>query len=265
MTKMTDSYKLSVFEHGVGKPLVLLHGLISTHRYWNQVVELMDQDSWKFISPDLLGFGDSPKPKEGPYDLSQQVACVDESITSIAKPPYRLVGHSMGAITALKWAVDKPDLFNGLVLTSLPLLRSESQYRQLATIVETKLFSRERIAKVGVHSLNWLNVIPARMLKLQKIWPTHIVEDWKKHSRKAYRKIMQNAVFADQILALLAEVKVPTHVLIGSRDGMIGQSGIEQLQNVVKVNKKLSLEIVSSAHNLPLEHPEIVVKAILQV
>jgi len=261
----TKIYKLAVFERGSGKPLVMLHGMISTHRYWNQVIELLPQNKWRVISPDLLGFGDSPKPKDALYNVDESIETIDTAITSVAMPPYVVVGHSMGAGLALQWAVAKPYLFKSLVLTSMPLLWSESRYRQLSTIVESRLFKREKIAKAGVRTLNWVSAMPLSLLKRQKKWPEHITEDLKKHSRKAYRKILKNAVLADEMLNLAKKVNVPTHIIIGSRDGMIDEAGREKLKKISKTNKNVTLEIVDSAHNLPLEHPEIIAKAIMQV
>jgi len=263
---MTQSYKLAVFEQGQGEPLVMLHGLISTHRYWNQVIELIDQAKWRVISLDLLGFGDSPKPKDGIYDLSQQVASVDEAIASTAKPPYTVVGHSMGAITALKWAVDKPELFSRLILTSMPLLRPETVWQQLASIADNeRLFKRKSIAKAGVQSFAWLSILPARVVTIQKRWPKHVAEDWTKHSRTSYKKTLDNIVFADELLELLQQVKLPVHLVIGNRDGMIDSHGVIQLTEITKKNKNFIIQIIDAAHNLPLEHPEIVARAILRV
>ncbi len=262
MPVVTGICKLAVYEEGRGKPVVLLHGLISTHRYWNDVAALLDLNKYTVIRPDLLGFGVSPKPKKMLYTLEEQVVCVAEAVSNV-KPPYLVVGHSMGACIALKWAVDKPKPIKRLVLTSLPLLKPEIAYQQLASVANRpKLHSNPVIAKAGVRSAAWLSFFPARLMHLQKTWPKHIAEDWTKHGRQAYLKTLNNMIFSDVLLAYLIKVKVPVHIIMGSKDGLIAPKELQRLKELVGKKKNITLEIIDSGHNVPLEHPEIVAKAI---
>ena len=42
---------------GSGPPVVLLHGVLGSHRSWAQLVSLLAED-FTLIAPDLLGHGD---------------------------------------------------------------------------------------------------------------------------------------------------------------------------------------------------------------
>lgn len=259
-----QNYKLAMFEQGQGKPLVLLHGLISTHRYWHQIIGLIDTTKWRVITPDLLGFGDSPKPKDAQYNLTEQVSSTAQAITPYLENPSVVVGHSMGAIIALKLAVDKPELFSKLILSALPLLRPETKYRQLASITDSRLVRRERAAKLAVHGLGLVNRLPERLMTIQKKWPKHIGEDWTKHGHQAYQQTIKSAQYIDAMLDLLSKLTVPTTLLVGKYDGMIGEQGVEGLNRVAACNNNLTIQLIEAKHNLPIEHPEIVAKAILQ-
>jgi pimeloyl-ACP methyl ester carboxylesterase len=259
-------YPLKVFCQGQGRSLVLVHGFISTHRYWNQVVEHLGQHKFQVIAPDLLGFGDSPKPKDAMYNLEEQVSCLAEAIKATANPPYILVGHSMGAIAALKWAVNSPELFDQLIITGPPLLYPETIYQQLASLVHKgKMVSSKRLATLGVKSFAWLGIVPSKLLAQQKTWPKHIAADWNKHTRRSYQKTLSNAVYTAQILPLLEALKVPCVIIAAKEDATIGDAGLNSLKTLVKINPKLRLKLVNGGHNIPIQQAKVVADAILSV
>ena len=79
---------------GEGPPVLLLHGLGASSRYWETMVEA--SSGYAGVAPDLLGFGRSPKPSDASYDL----ACHVETLAPLLAPGAVVVGHSTGAILA---------------------------------------------------------------------------------------------------------------------------------------------------------------------
>ena len=70
---------------------------------------------------DLWGFGDSSKSEEQ-YSLSAYVSMLQEFISRLSmSTPVILVGHSLGAAIALKYATDFPDDVAKLVTVALPI------------------------------------------------------------------------------------------------------------------------------------------------
>lgn len=264
---MSDkTYNLTIFEQGQGQSLVLLHGLISTHRYWRQVIELLDTDKWHAITPDLLGFGDSPKPKDANYDLAQQISCLDRAIGDKYEPPYALVGHSLGAILALEWALKRPERFKKVILSGLPLVNRGSQYRQMASGAESRQIPNEMVAKLALNAFGWLSLLPPSFMRIHRTWPRHIAEDWAKQSRRAYRKSLHsNTLYSDDLLEFVGQLKVPTRLLIGKHDDMIRDAELDKLRTIARRNKNIAIEVIDGGHNIPLRHPEVVAKAVLQV
>lgn len=79
---------------------VLIHGFGAssfTWRHWRPALE----GRGHVVSVDLLGSGDSPKPKDGPYDPHGQAALVADIMASVEGPSVTLVGHSFGGSVAL--------------------------------------------------------------------------------------------------------------------------------------------------------------------
>lgn len=137
----SEPYLLALHKEGraEGVPVVLLHGQISTHRYMLQVIKKL-APLYDIYAPDLLGFGDSPKPKNAEYTPTQHAASVHKTLQHAGlRKPAILVGHSMGAQVALRYAALYPSQVKAVVLTGLPLFESpNTAYKQLASIAQGK-------------------------------------------------------------------------------------------------------------------------------
>jgi pimeloyl-ACP methyl ester carboxylesterase len=105
---------------GRGRPLVFLHGWLGSWRYWwSSMQELSTQH--RTFAFDLWGYGDSSKKPEM-YSLNSYVDMLDQFVDRLGiATPLTLVGHSLGAGVALRYAAKHPDKVEGLVTVSLPL------------------------------------------------------------------------------------------------------------------------------------------------
>ncbi len=99
-------------------PVLLVHGWGgSFEATWqrNGFTELLADAGREVIGVDLLGHGSAPKPHdpEAYADLSERV------LEAIADRKVDAVGFSMGALTLLRMAIDRPELFGRLVLAGI--------------------------------------------------------------------------------------------------------------------------------------------------
>jgi pimeloyl-ACP methyl ester carboxylesterase len=88
---------------------VLLHGFGAssfTWRHWRGALEQRGH----VVMIDLLGFGASPKPSNGPYDPVGQAGLVTEIVRGLGDVPVTLVGHSFGGGVAMLTALALRDL-----------------------------------------------------------------------------------------------------------------------------------------------------------
>lgn len=91
---------------GTGTPVLLLHGLASSRRFWNLVVPGLA--GMPLLALDQRGHGDSDKP-EGPYDGATVAADALTALDALGISRAVVVGHSWGASTALRLAADSPE------------------------------------------------------------------------------------------------------------------------------------------------------------
>jgi pimeloyl-ACP methyl ester carboxylesterase len=96
-----------------GPPVVCLHGAGGNHRHWGFIQGGLT-DTARVFSVDLPGHGRSDGP--GRSRISDYAAWVPLLLDSLGLDQAILLGHSMGAATALQTALDAPERVQGLVL-----------------------------------------------------------------------------------------------------------------------------------------------------
>ena len=101
--------------------LVLLHGLTGSLNYWKRdLIDITKTHSLLLI--DLLGFGDSPKPKSN-YTLSIQLDAVKIILKKEGFNDGKTIigGHSMGAIISLALLEKQPTWFKAGIFINIPV------------------------------------------------------------------------------------------------------------------------------------------------
>ena len=90
---------------GTGVPVLLLHGLASTRRFWDLVAPRLA--GLPLLALDQRGHGDSDRPA-GPYDGGTVARDALTALDALGVSRAVVVGHSWGAGTALRLAADAP-------------------------------------------------------------------------------------------------------------------------------------------------------------
>jgi 3-oxoadipate enol-lactonase len=104
---------LKVEDTNNGRPVVLLHGLTATRRYVLHGSRLLSREGFRLVSYDARAHGESD-PGDG-YEYSDLAADLVSVLESRSIERAVLVGHSMGAATAIRLALERPELVTGLV------------------------------------------------------------------------------------------------------------------------------------------------------
>ena len=82
-------------DHGMGKPVVLIHGWPLSGRSWEKQTPVLLDAGYRVIAYDRRGFGDSSKPTFG-YDYDTFSSDLHTLITELDLRDVTLVGFSMG-------------------------------------------------------------------------------------------------------------------------------------------------------------------------
>jgi pimeloyl-ACP methyl ester carboxylesterase len=117
---------------GSGPAVVLVHGITSTSATWANVLPYL-AERFTVIAPDLLGHGESAKPR-GDYSLGAYACGIRDLMIALGHERATFVGHSLGGGVAMQLAYQFPEHCERLVLVSsgglgrdiTPLLRAAS-------------------------------------------------------------------------------------------------------------------------------------------
>ena len=101
---------------GSGPALVLVHGITSTSATWANVLPYL-AERFTVIAPDLLGHGESAKPR-GDYSLGAYASGIRDLLLALGHERATFVGHSLGGGVAMQLAYQFPEHCERLVLVS---------------------------------------------------------------------------------------------------------------------------------------------------
>jgi pimeloyl-ACP methyl ester carboxylesterase len=179
------SVTLSGEEEGEGPPLVLLHGLSATRRNVVQGSRGLVRSGYRQISYDARGHGrSSPAPSYSYADLVEDLEAVlrDRELERAV-----LIGSSMGAATAIAFALERPERVPALVQIT-PAFRGEaaegSRWNGLADALE----------QGGIAAFVDAND------------PDSLPERWRESVRTAVGQRMERHEHLDAVVAALREV-----------------------------------------------------------
>ncbi len=105
---------------GRGRPIVFIHGWVGSWRYWWSTMQVMAASQCRAYAFDLWGFGDSGKRRER-YDFESYVNLLGDFTEQLGLPSATLVGHSLGAAVALRYACEQPKWVERVMTVSLPV------------------------------------------------------------------------------------------------------------------------------------------------
>lgn len=111
--------RINFWMGGRGSPVLLLHGYPQTAIMWRKVIQPL-LDAHTLVAPDLRGYGDSDKPRDG-YDKRTMALDVKLLMQSLGFARFAVVGHDRGGRVGHRLALDHPDAVERLsVLDIVP-------------------------------------------------------------------------------------------------------------------------------------------------
>ena len=109
-------HRVSYRRAGWGPVVVLIHGITGSSLTWEHVIEPL-AERYTVVAPDLLGHGESAKPR-GDYSLGAYASGIRDLLAAIGHDRATVVGHSLGGGVAMQMAYQFPERCERLVLVS---------------------------------------------------------------------------------------------------------------------------------------------------
>ncbi|MEO8628707.1 MAG: alpha/beta hydrolase [Betaproteobacteria bacterium] len=116
-TLRVNGVRMNVWVGGDGPPVALLHGYPQTAQMWRKVAPKL-AERFNVVCPDLRGYGDSDKPRDG-YDKRTMASDIHAVMESLGFTRYAVVGHDRGARVAHRLALDHSDTITRLCVLDI--------------------------------------------------------------------------------------------------------------------------------------------------
>ena len=211
---------------GDGPPLILLHGLAGSARWWQRNTPALER-SFRVHAIDLPGFGASKR--EARFVLDEAPAQLIATMDELGIERASFVGHSMGGLVAAGLAAEYPDRVDKLILVDAGFLSLDPH---LLHRITGPLRTARHTAPSLLPTLAW-DSIRSGPIRLVQATTQLLRADWR---------------------AKLSRIQAPTLVIWGEHDSVcpigIGRS-------IVAVVPGSRLVVISgAAHNPMWERPE---------
>lgn len=103
-------------DEGDGEVLLLIHGMAGSSETWRSVIPRLSK-KFRIVAPDLLGHGQSAKPRTD-YSLGAFAVWLRDFLDELGVSQATVVGHSLGGGVAMQFVYQHPDYAERLILIS---------------------------------------------------------------------------------------------------------------------------------------------------
>jgi non-heme chloroperoxidase len=229
-----------------GTPMLLLHGVTDSWRSFEPVLPHLPA-SIRAVAMTQRGHGDSGRPATG-YRTRDYADDIAAFVEALGLGPVVVVGHSMGATNAQRFAVDHPELTRALVLVaSFPTYRDnatvtdlwESTVARLTDPVDPRFvreFQEGTVARPVAPA--FLDMVVGESLKVPaRVW------------RASFEGFLE-----DDLAGELGRIRAPTLVIWGDRDVLCPRRSQDMLLSEIAGSRLVVYE--GAGHAVHWEEPQ---------
>jgi pimeloyl-ACP methyl ester carboxylesterase len=204
-----------------GRTVVLLHGKNFCGATWEGVIPALSDAGYRVVVPDQIGFCRSAKPRAYQFSLHQLAANTHALLTKLGVERPIVMGHSMGGMLAIRYALMYPADTGALVLVNpIGLEDWKAKGVPLATVDE--LYAKER--KTSAESIRKYQ----QAVYYQGQWqPAY--DRWVNMLASMYtgkdgdlvawnQALTTDMLLSQPVIYEIDQIKVPTLLLIGMKD-----------------------------------------------
>jgi pimeloyl-ACP methyl ester carboxylesterase len=229
---------------GQGAPVVLLHGIASSGAAWRPLATLLVAQGRRVIAPDLLGFGDSPKPNHVSYDVETHAEAIMAALRrQHVRGKITLVAHSMGCLVAAHMAARYPHRIERVILyepplfVDLPEFRTHTRRRQQYFVFFEYLMKHPELALAQGKAL--LRI--ARKISGFALDP----EMW-----VPFERSLRNTIMGQQAYKDLHAIAIPTDIVYGRFDIAVTSADVRRM---FRHNAHIKVHMTNQLHGITIQ------------
>jgi pimeloyl-ACP methyl ester carboxylesterase len=253
-------------DEGAGEVLLLIHGMGGSSRSWRAIVPKLSK-KYRVIAPDLLGHGQSDKPR-GDYSLGAFAVWLRDLLDALDIPKVTVIGHSLGGGVAMQFAHQHREYCRRLVLVSSGGLGADvGRLLRLLSLPGAELVLPLIASRPAVSAANALRArrsADREVTRFSETWQAHASLS-NRHNRQAFLRTLRavvdrrgQSVCALNRLPLNADL--PALIIFGGKDKVIPVAHAYAAHDALPDSR---LHIIPDVwHHPQVERPDTVAKLI---
>ena len=213
---------------GSGETLLLIHGMAGSSETWRAVIPQLAK-KYRVIAPDMLGHGQSDKPR-GDYSLGAFAVWLRDLLDELGVTRATIVGQSLGGGVAMQFVYQHPDYCQRLVLISSGGLGPDVGWTlRLLSAPGAELIlpviAPKPVLNVGNKLRSWLSAAGIQSPRGAEIWSAYSsLSD--SQTRQAFLRTLRSVVdYRGQAVSALNRLhltsQLPTMAIWGDKDQII--------------------------------------------
>jgi pimeloyl-ACP methyl ester carboxylesterase len=220
--------RLAYFDEGHGEAILLVHGMAGSSQTWREILPRLAK-SYRVIAPDLLGHGQSAKPRTD-YSLGAFAVGLRDLLDELGVDSATVVGHSLGGGIAMQFLYQHPDYCRRLILISsgglgpdvgwILRLLSAPGAELVMPVIAPKF-----VLRAGDSVKSWLSSMGLRSPRGAEIWSSYSSFN-DAQSRESFLRTLRSVVdYRGQSVSALNRLQLkadlPTLAIWGEDDTII--------------------------------------------
>jgi len=233
-----------IYKKTIGTPknghVILVHGLGEHSGRYHALISLFQSNGYAVSVFDWPGHGKSDG-KRGHAKVTDGIQQIQEIIQNIKQQPF-LYGHSLGGLTALRYAELFPDDIKGIIASSPALAINKH-------VSSTNLFLARFFNTLSPQTSAYNKIDPLEISRNKKA-----VEDYKNDPLVHHRisAALTHSLFETmkQVHSDAKKIKVPVLLLAGTDDVLAPIDGARKIMNEISVSDKTLKEFPGAYHEV---------------
>jgi pimeloyl-ACP methyl ester carboxylesterase len=220
--------RIAYRDEGAGEALLLVHGMAGSSATWRAVIPELAK-KYRVIAPDLLGHGESAKPR-GDYSLGAFAAWLRDLLDELGIRRATVIGQSLGGGVAMQFTYQHRDYCKRLVLIGSGGLGPDLNWvlRILSapgTEFVLPVVAPQPVLNLGNKLGSWLTSAGIRSPRAGEMWSAYCsLSD--RPTRQAFLRTLRSVVdYRGQAVSALGKIHVshglPTLLIWGEQDRII--------------------------------------------
>ena len=212
-----DGVDIAWTRRGVGDPIVLVHGFTGSQLDWADVVDPLADGGREVITIDHRGHGLSTNTgQRAGYRLSRLAADLgavldDLGLTGTDARGVDILGHSMGGMVVMRWALANPNRFRSLVLM-------DTSPRPFAGALEFLLRGADMVEAHGLAALAPFLGADLTDSSRHQVLRQRLQTKHEQLDAEAFIGLARDMGAMGDLVAALCAIHQPTTVIVGEND-----------------------------------------------